>query len=77
MAHPVTSGSRPVTRPDRLPAPHPPVLAARARDLVADFDQVRTWSDPAARQCELARIGAAAVELLRHLDTTAAGGGGR
>jgi hypothetical protein len=38
-----------------------------ARAVAADYDQVRTWSDPSARQRELARIGATAVDLLRRL----------
>jgi len=42
-------------------------IAAVARAVVADYDQVRTWSDPSARQCELARLGATAVDLLRRL----------
>jgi hypothetical protein len=70
----VSTGSRLVPDPGWLPVPHRrgpdrhAALAARAGAVIADYDQVRTWSDPAARQCELARLGAAAVELLRHLD---------
>jgi hypothetical protein len=42
-------------------------IGAQVRAVVADYDQVRTWSDPSARQHELARIGATAVDLLRRL----------
>ena len=42
-------------------------IRAQVRAVVADYDQVRTWSDPSARQHELARIGATAVDLLRRL----------
>ena len=42
-------------------------IGAQVRAVIADYDQVRTWSDPSARQCELARIGATAVDLLRRL----------
>jgi hypothetical protein len=61
----------------QLPPKHLATLAARAGAVVADYDQVQTWSDPSARQCELARLGAAAVELLRHLGAAAGGAGGR
>jgi hypothetical protein len=46
---------------------HGGVIGAQALAVIADYDQVRTWSDPSARQCELARIGATAVDLLRRL----------
>ena len=53
------------------PGHRPPLRQARAAEVahavVADYDHVRTWSDPSARQCELARIGATAVDLLRRL----------
>lgn len=42
-------------------------VEAQVRAVVADYDHVRTWSDPSARQCELTRIGATAVDLLRRL----------
>jgi hypothetical protein len=42
-------------------------IGAQVRAVIADYDRVRTWSDPSARQCELTRIGAAAVDLLRRL----------
>jgi hypothetical protein len=42
-------------------------IRAQVRAVVADYDRVRTWSDPSARQCELTRIGATAVDLLRRL----------
>ena len=44
---------------------HRGAIKAQARAVIADYDQVRNWSDPSARQCELARIGATAVDLLR------------
>jgi hypothetical protein len=53
-------GTRP--DPDQTDA-----IGAQARAVIADYDQVRTWSDPSARQHELTRIGAAAVDLLRRL----------
>lgn len=46
---------------------HKSAIGAQALAVIADYDQVRTWSDPSARQCELARIGANAVDLLRRL----------
>jgi hypothetical protein len=48
--------------PDQLVA-----IGAQARAVIADYDQVRSWSDPSARQWELTRIGASAVDLLRRL----------
>jgi hypothetical protein len=42
-------------------------IGAQVRAVIADYDRVRTWSDPSARQCELTRIGADAVDLLRRL----------
>ena len=52
------------TRPD-LDQTGP--MGAQVRAVIADYDQVRTWSDPSARQRELTRIGADAVDLLRRL----------
>jgi hypothetical protein len=42
-------------------------IGAQVHAVIADYDRVRTWSDPSARQCELTRIGATAVDLLRRL----------
>lgn len=61
-------------RPDHLAA-LAAAVAPQAGAVVADYDQVRTWSDPSARQCELARLGAAAVELLRQLGAATDGAG--
>lgn len=60
----------PVRRPQLSVVPdpdHKSAIDAQALAVIADYDQVRTWSDPSARQCELARIGATAVDLLRRL----------
>jgi hypothetical protein len=46
---------------------HNGAIGAQALAVISDYDQVRTWSDPSARQCELVRIGATAVDLLRRL----------
>jgi hypothetical protein len=46
---------------------HTDAIGAQARAVVADYDRVRSWSDPSARQWELTRIGASAVDLLRRL----------
>jgi hypothetical protein len=48
------------TRPDQ-----PGSVAVQARAVIADYDRVRTWSDQPARQRELARLGALAIDLLR------------
>jgi hypothetical protein len=60
------SGHRPrlSTRPDPDQAG---AIGTQARAVIADYDLVRTWSDPSARQCELTRIAATAVDLLRLL----------
>jgi len=45
----------------------PGAIGAQVRAVVADYDRVCSWSDPTARQWELTRIGASAVDLLRRL----------
>jgi hypothetical protein len=65
-----TTAPAPRQRPKLGTRPYPDqagAIGAQVRAVIADYDQVRTWSDPSARQCELARIGAAAVDLLRRL----------
>lgn len=42
-------------------------IGTLARAVVADYDRVCSWSDPSARQWELTKIGADAVDLLRRL----------
>lgn len=49
-------------RPDQ-----PATVGAQARAVIAEYDLVRTWSDPPTRQRELSRLGAIAVDLLRGL----------
>lgn len=46
---------------------------SRIRSVIDDYDQVSGWSDQPGRQCELARLGGVAIELLRQLSDVPAG----
>lgn len=53
-------------RPDTI-LDQPGTVRAQARVVIAEYDNVRTWSDPPARQHELVRLGTIAIDLLRRL----------